>query len=402
MTDTKPAMQAMGDDELARLASELKIPRVASRFIELSKSGMLDCGEMSSRELLADLLQSELAERKSRRLARTVKSLGLSYPWAAIDKAYGPGFRSGISRQRLAELSSCDWIRCRRSLLLMGPAGCGKTWIADLLILSAAGAGMRIWCSRMPEFIAQANIEVGENRLAEWIAAIGRHDLVCLDDFGQGVLTPEAESALVELASCCAGRTSSLLITTQMKPEGLAGSYFLHAFRWESFIDRIAGSDRGRWCVEISGKPLRPLPESEPQCAARGAGNGVEVPAGKSNASNTQPEPPAGDGSTAAAAPKRRHGRPPKHMVQPEPEPSANGSGGTISTAGAGKAPKARATRAGGFHWRDGEAPSNGSGPKCPEPPQSLARQGIQAGTNFGTMNHGPKDGSGGPEPMEP
>ena len=402
MTDMKPSMPALGDEELARLASELKVPRIASRFIELSKAGMLDCGEMSSRELLADLLLSELAERKSKRLARTVKSLGLSYPWAAIDKAYGPGLRSGISRQRLAELSSCDWIRCRRSLLLMGPTGCGKTWIADLLILSAAGAGMRIWCSRMPEFIAQANIAVGDNRLAEWIAMIGRHDLVCLDDFGQGVLTPEAESALVELASCCAGRTSSLLITTQMKPEGLASGYFLHAFRWESFIDRIAGSDMGRWCVEISGKPLRPLPESEPQCAARGAGNGLEEPTGASTKSSDLAAPPAGDGSTASAVPQRRRGRSPKHMVQPEPEPSANGSSGTIPTAGPVKAPKTRATRVGGFHWRDEADPGNGSGPKCHELPQSVAQQGILAGTNFGTMNHGPKDGSGGPEPMEP
>lgn len=65
--------------------------------------------------------------------------------------------------------------------------------------------------------------------------------------------------------------------------------------------------------------------------------NAMEVPVGESNASNTLPEPPAADGSTAAAAPKRRRGRPAKHMVQLEPEPSQNGSSGTTAVAGGGR-----------------------------------------------------------------
>lgn len=97
--------------------------------------------------------------------------------------------------------------------------------------------------------------------------------------------------------------------------------------------------------------------------------NAMEVPVGESNASNTLPEPPAADGSTASAVPQRRRGRSPKHMVQPEPEPSANGSSGTIPTAGPVKAPKTRATSVGGFHWRDEADPGNGSGPKCHELP---------------------------------
>lgn len=40
--------------------------------------------------------------------------------------------------------------------------------------------------------------------------------------------------------------------------------------------------------------------------------NAMEVPVGESNASNTLPEPPAANGSTAAAEPKRRRGRPAK------------------------------------------------------------------------------------------
>ena len=88
------------------------------------------------------LVDRERAWRDSRRLDRLLKVAKLKHPSACLeDVDYRPG--RGIDKRLIATLGACDWVRAAQNLLLSGPTGVGKTWLACALGQAACRPGLQ-------------------------------------------------------------------------------------------------------------------------------------------------------------------------------------------------------------------------------------------------------------------
>ena len=100
---------------LKNIARELRIAPLYERFFELLNSGEIEKANTSAQELVIDLLEYVKTSRLDNRTAKALKALELHNPGA-----------TGISKHEMVELNTCNWIRSRRSIIMVGPTGVGN------------------------------------------------------------------------------------------------------------------------------------------------------------------------------------------------------------------------------------------------------------------------------------
>jgi DNA replication protein DnaC len=104
---------------------------------QLQQSGV---NAMSFEERLALLVEREVHGRQDRRCARLLKLAKLKYPQAAIeDLDSRPG--RGIERSAVMSLALSNWVEAAHAVLIVGPTGAGKSWLACALAQHACRRG---------------------------------------------------------------------------------------------------------------------------------------------------------------------------------------------------------------------------------------------------------------------
>ncbi|HWI17879.1 MAG TPA: IS21-like element helper ATPase IstB [Vicinamibacterales bacterium] len=158
------------------------------------------------------LLESEVSARKSRKLNRLVKVAALP-ELAAVEDI---DFRAsrGLEKPLVASLASCAWIHRHHNLMILGATGLGKSWLACAFAHQACRLDMSVAfhrASELYEMIAEAQIDASLPKLK---ASLVKADLLVLDDFGIGEMSPASAQLLLDVVDRRM-RTGSLLITSQ-------------------------------------------------------------------------------------------------------------------------------------------------------------------------------------------
>jgi len=144
--------------------------------------------ELSHAEFVGLLVQDEKTYRDNLRLRRLLKKAKLRQESALEDIDYRVS--RGLNQQVVLELANPQWIAAHRNVLLSGPAGIGKSYIACALGNSAARAGFTVLYTRAPrlfEILQQAH---GDGSHLKTLAKLSRVQLLIIDDF---LLTPLAD-----------------------------------------------------------------------------------------------------------------------------------------------------------------------------------------------------------------
>jgi len=192
------------------------------------------------------LLDREVAARDNKRLRRRLSHARLRQKAVVEDT----DFRTprGLDRALFHKLANCDWIRHSQHLVIGGPTGTGKSWLACALGHKACREGFSVLYRRAPR-LATAR---GEGRLPRMLATLERTRLLIIDDWGPEPLTSEQRRDLLEIVEDRYER-GSLLVTSQVPVN-----------RWHELIgDRTIGDAiLGRVVhrahrIELKGPSLR-------------------------------------------------------------------------------------------------------------------------------------------------
>src|SRR5688572_13324886 len=105
----------------------------------------------------------------------------------------------GIDRALITALSSCDWIRDKRNVLITGPTGAGKTYLACALAQAACRQGFTAIYHRAQVIFDELIVAKADGRYKRMLASIESRKLLVLDDFGLAKLTPENRRDLLEI-----------------------------------------------------------------------------------------------------------------------------------------------------------------------------------------------------------
>ena len=95
----------------------------------------------------------------------------------------------GLDRALFLKLAACDWIRARHNLLITGPCGVGKSWLACALGQKACREDLSVAYHRVPRLFQALALARADGRYARTLRQIARVDLLILDDWGPEALT---------------------------------------------------------------------------------------------------------------------------------------------------------------------------------------------------------------------
>jgi DNA replication protein DnaC len=194
--------------------------------------------ELSFEDRLGLLADKEADARDSRALARRLKTAKLRYPAAVEDI----DFRTprGLNRQTVAGLAGATWVAHGHNLVVTGPTGVGKSWIACALAHAAVRAGHSAAYVRTPRLSEELAMGRADGRWARTLAGLAKIQLLVLDDF---LLTPAPVDTcrdLLEVIEDRAGRRSTL-VASQLPVESWLAA-MADPTLGEAILDRILAS----------------------------------------------------------------------------------------------------------------------------------------------------------------
>ena len=158
-------------------------------------------GELSHADFIGLLVQDEKTYRDNKRLARLLRNARLRQSAALEDVDYAHA--RGLSKQVVLELANTQWITARRNVLVTGPTGIGKSFIACALGNSAARAGYTVLYTRAPRLFETLQQARGDGSHLKTLDKLSRVQLLIVDDF---LLTPLSEWERRDLLEVAEGR----------------------------------------------------------------------------------------------------------------------------------------------------------------------------------------------------
>jgi len=172
-----------------------------------------DCESLSFEERLGLLVDRELTERDNRRLKTRLRTAKLRQPATVEDIDYR--HPRGLDKTLMTRLVSCQWIADHATVLITGPTGVGKTWLACALAHKACREGYSAHYLRLPRLWRELAIAKGDGRYPKLLASWAKIDLLILDDFGLAALTDDHRRDLLEILEDRHG-TRATLVTSQL------------------------------------------------------------------------------------------------------------------------------------------------------------------------------------------
>lgn len=186
----------------------------AGLYDQLSSTGM---NGLSFEERMALLVEREVHWRSDKKRERLMKEARLKYPQAAIEDLDTRSGRS-IDRKALMSLVLGDWIDSGHSVLITGPTGAGKSWLACALAQYACRRGHSALYQRVPRLGEELRIRHGNGTFGKWLIQLARTDVLLLDDWGMAAMDAHTRADLLEIIDDRAA-TKATIITSQLPIE---------------------------------------------------------------------------------------------------------------------------------------------------------------------------------------
>lgn len=195
-----------------------------------------DTHELAFEERLALLLDRELLTRDNRRLTRLLKAARLRIAAACVEDIDYRHAR-GLKRAQIAQLGGCQWIHQKHNLLLTGPTGTGKTYIACALGNQACRQGLSTRYFRVPRLLDQIAIARGDGSYPRLMKQLAATELLILDDLAIAPLSASQRNDFMELIEDRHGLRSTL-VSSQLPVENWH-DYLADPTLADAILDRL-------------------------------------------------------------------------------------------------------------------------------------------------------------------
>ena len=230
------------------------------KLYELNFTGMIKALEeqaqnpestaLSFEERLGLLVDRELTERESRRLQRRLNQAKLRQE-ACIEDVDLRVSR-GLDKMLITTLATCAWIAEHLNVLIIGPTGVGKSFIASALAHKACLEGYKALYTRLPRLLDELRIARGDGTYGKQLRALSKIDVLVLDDWGLAKLTPDSQRDLLEILDDRHG-VRSTIVTSQLPVDQWHGAMPDQTLA-DAILDRLI---HDAYRIELTGESMR-------------------------------------------------------------------------------------------------------------------------------------------------
>jgi len=228
--------------------SHLKLPTFIDVFNEIMNNPTVT---LTLEESLAMMAEREILARENRRVKRLHKAAKLRYPSAAVTNIDYRQQRK-FQGHSLKQLTHCEWVAKGQNVILVGPAGVGKSYIACALAHQACQLFYSVRYYRVARLIEILHLSHADGSYTKLLDQLAKIQLLVLDDWGIDQLDRQARRDLLEVVEDRYAK-SATIITTQLPTDN-----------WHHFVgdDTIADAicDRvinNAYAITITGESMR-------------------------------------------------------------------------------------------------------------------------------------------------
>jgi DNA replication protein DnaC len=212
--------------------------------------------ELSFDERLGLLVDAEHDARHNRRLARLLKEAELRISTACLEDVDAAAAR-GIDKPTIRQLATCAWIGDHLNVLITGPTGVGKSYLASAVGQAACRKGLRVLYRRVPRLFEDLGLAKAEGTYSRALARLSAADVLVLDDLGIGTIKEAQRNDLLEVLEDRYGR-SSTVVTSQL-PVKKWHEWIGDPTAADAILDRVV---HNAFKIELTGpskrKPQKP------------------------------------------------------------------------------------------------------------------------------------------------
>jgi DNA replication protein DnaC len=185
------------------------------RLIGMAKAleeqqGLPDCDRLSFDERLAILVDREAVERDNAALAQRLRLAGRQ---AACLEDLDYRTPRGLDRGLIQALTAGRWLHEHNNVLILGPTGVGKSFVACALGNQAARVGFSVRYQRLTRLLDELALARVDGHAGRLLARLARIQLLILDDWAMAKLTAEQRRDLMEVIDDRHQRASTILAT---------------------------------------------------------------------------------------------------------------------------------------------------------------------------------------------
>lgn len=234
----------------------LKLGGMASALKEQEQN--IEYQELSFEDRLGIIVDRERVEQENRKLAIRLKLAKLRQPASVEDVDFRTA--RGLNKSAFLELATCNWLREHQNLLIIGPTGVGKSFLACALSHKACRDGYSVQYHRTTKLLQELAISRADGRYLRLLKNLERVDLLILDDWGMESLNKDQRHDLLEIFEDRHNR-KSVLITSQSPVENwhsLIGDPTLA----DAILDRVVHSAH---IINLKGESMRKKTASIPK-----------------------------------------------------------------------------------------------------------------------------------------
>jgi DNA replication protein DnaC len=199
---------------------QLGLSGMAQAFAELEAFG--EGATLTHADWLGLLVDREVTHRRDKRLAARLRYARLRHNAVVEDVDYR--VHRGLDRALFHKLAAGDWVDAHDNLILCGPTGVGKSWLACALGHKACRDNRSVLYQRVPKLFADLALARGDGRYARIMRSLNGAQLLILDDWGLDPLDAGARRDLYEILEERYGRRSTILTSRSPSINGTRSS----------------------------------------------------------------------------------------------------------------------------------------------------------------------------------
>jgi DNA replication protein DnaC len=209
-----------------------------------------EASQLSFEERFALLVDQQWLWKENRALARRLRAAHLKERGVIEDVDYQHS--RGLDRKLVRTLCSSDWVRQHQSILLLGPTGIGKSWLACALAQKACRDGFSVLHKRTSELFRELAVAHADGSIGLFLVRLSRIDILLLDDFAMAPLKDTERRDFLEICDDRYQRRS--LILTSQVPVAHWHEQIGDPSIADSILDRLI---HNAYRIELKGESMR-------------------------------------------------------------------------------------------------------------------------------------------------
>lgn len=200
----------MIDTEIFSRLRQLKLGAMADALkIQLEQIGTYE--GLSFVERLSLLIDQEVLSREQNKQTRLIRQAKFKLLASIQDIDYE--HPRNLSRSQIAHLAQSDWIERRQNLLITGPCGAGKTYLACAVGHNACLHGYSARYYRLSRLLLEMTQAKADGSYQKQLRQLSKIQILVIDDWGLGSLEPAHRHDLLEIMDDRHGHASTIMIS---------------------------------------------------------------------------------------------------------------------------------------------------------------------------------------------